>query len=474
MPEMRPTRRLGLMLTDTTPTNASAATLARSIANRQLSSAEVVDAHLRRIEAVNPRLNAVVQLRADAARAEAAAADNSPPKGPLHGVPITIKDAFDVAGMVCTTGTRGRREFVPTQDATAVARLRAAGAIVLGLTNTPELTLAFETDNLVYGRTNNPYDVDRTSGGSSGGEAAIIACGGSPLGLGTDIGGSVRVPAHYCGIAGLKPTLGRIPTTGAFPPAVGVVGGLYHVGPLARTVEDLDLALRVLAGPDGLDRYAAPVLVRSERPEVRQLRVAVYTDNGVMPADAGTAAAVRTAAEALKEAGASVAEARPDGIEQAFMFFGALLGADDGATVQHLLAAIGTTEPSPQLLSIGGVLHQFAMSTAELAGMLAQLDLWRMRQLGFLSRFDAVLSPVTATPAVPHGATVRDDTLPGFSYTMQHDLTGWPAATVRAGTSSDGLPIGVQIAAAPWREDVVLALASEIETRLGGWQPPAL
>src|SRR4051794_31370591 len=255
------------MLTHSDVLHASASSLARGIANREWSSEEIVEACLRRIQAVNPRLNAVVQLRAEAARAEARQADqdlaSGHSNGPLHGVPVTIKDAFDVAGMVSTCGTRGRASFVPDQDAAAVQRLKDAGAIVLGLTNTPELTLAFETDNLVYGRTNNPYDLARTPGGSSGGEAALVASGASYLGLGTDIGGSIRVPAHYCGLAGLKPTLGRVPTTGVFPPAMGVIGGMYHVGPLARSVEDLGLALSVLAGPDGRDWRAAPASIES-------------------------------------------------------------------------------------------------------------------------------------------------------------------------------------------------------------------
>src|SRR5690348_6896948 len=227
---------------------ASAATLARAIREKQVSSREVVEAYLQRIEAINPTLNAVVQVRAEAARAEARQADEALARGelrgPLHGVPFTIKDTYDVAGMICTCGTKGRAANVAQQDATAVARLRAAGGIALGLTNVPELLLAYESDNLIYGRTNNPYDLARTPGGSSGGEAATIAAGGSPLGLGTDSGGSIRVPAHFCGVAGLKPTWGRVPLTGLFPPPFGTSARLRHAGPLARYVEDLALALR--------------------------------------------------------------------------------------------------------------------------------------------------------------------------------------------------------------------------------------
>jgi amidase len=211
---------------------SSATPLARAIQARQGSALEVVEAHLQRIADVNPRLNAVVQLPAEAARAQAHAADAALARGeihgPLHGVPVTIKDAFDTAGIISTAGTLGRAGFIPRQDATAVARLRAAGAIVLGKTNLPELSMACESHNLIYGRTNNPYDLARTPGGSSGGEAAIIAACGSPLGLGTDAGGSLRVPSHFCDIATIKPTRGRVPM-------IGAGGALWHAGPDRET-----------------------------------------------------------------------------------------------------------------------------------------------------------------------------------------------------------------------------------------------
>jgi amidase len=199
----------------------SATALAKAIRAKEISSEEVVNAYLRRVEAVNSKLNAVVQFTAEAALAQAREADatlaRGAIKGPLHGVPFTVKDNIDTAGVICTVGTKGRTSFVPTQDATIVTRMRTAGAILLGKTNLPELALAFATDNLVYGRTNNPYDLSRTPGGSSGGEAAIMAAGGSPLGLGNDFGGSIRLPSHWCGIAGIKPTSGRVPRTGNFP-----------------------------------------------------------------------------------------------------------------------------------------------------------------------------------------------------------------------------------------------------------------
>src|SRR5438270_11893297 len=235
----------------------SATSLAQAIRDKRVSSQEVVEAYIHRIEAVNPQLNAVVQLTADSALAQARQADVALARGeingPLHGVPITIKDSFDTMGVISTAGTKGRASYVPQQDATAVARMRAAGAILLGKTNLPELSMAYESDNLIYGRTNNPYDLSRTPGGSSGGESAIIAAGGSPLGLGTDGFGSIRIPSHFCGIAGLKPTSGRIPFTGLLPHGFGALARVRHVGPMDRYVEALISTLRVLAGPDFRD-----------------------------------------------------------------------------------------------------------------------------------------------------------------------------------------------------------------------------
>ena len=286
---------------------ASAASLARAIRARQVSSEEVVDAYLRRIEAINPALNSVVQVRAEEARAEARRADEALARskrvGPLHGVPFTVKDTYDVADMICTCGTKGRAAFVAQQDATAVARVRAAGAIVLGLTNLPELCMACESDNLVYGRTNNPYDLTRTPGGSSGGEAATIAAGGSPLGLGTDSGGSIRMPAHFCGVAGLKATWGRVPLTGVFPPPLGMNVRIRHAGPLARYVEDLALTLPIIAGTDWRDATAAAApLADDQAVDLAALRVAFFTDNSSAAPTPQTAATVRQAARALAAA----------------------------------------------------------------------------------------------------------------------------------------------------------------------------
>src|SRR2546423_7212884 len=245
---------------------SSATELARAIRDKQVSSEEVVGAHLARIEEVNPKLNAVVHLTADAARVRAREADAALARGevwgPLHGVPVSIKDAFETEGVVSAGGTKGRAQYVPREDAVGVARYKSAGAVVLGKTTVPEISLAFESDNLVYGRTKNPYDLTRTPGGSSGGEAAAISSGMSPLGLGSDAGGSIRLPAHFCGIAGIKPTSGRTARTGHFPPMGGLLDSIWQIGPLARRVEDLWLALPLLCGNDWRDPTLPPAPLR--------------------------------------------------------------------------------------------------------------------------------------------------------------------------------------------------------------------
>ncbi len=286
----------------------SACEMAQGIRAREFSSLELIEAHLAQIERLNPVLNAYVQLRADEAREEARQADASVSAGnelgALHGIPISIKSCIDVAGMRCEAGSRLRKGNVPSTDATLVARLKAAGAIVLGVTNTPEFLMAWETDNALYGRTNNPWDLTRTAGGSSGGESAAIASFMSSAGVGSDGGGSIRVPAHYTGICGLKPTPGRISSTGHFPPGEGGFSWLGTVGPMARTVDDLQALFRVMAGEDLADAESAPVpFVEIEASELKRTRVGLMVEDTAHPVTPETRAAVETAAAALRNAG---------------------------------------------------------------------------------------------------------------------------------------------------------------------------
>jgi amidase len=457
---------------------ASAAAIAQAIRDKRVSAVEVVEAHLRRIEAVNPALNAVVCLAGERARAEARAADQALARGeirgPLQGVPITIKDSLDTAGVVSTGGTKGRATFVPAQDATVVARLRAAGAILLGKTNTPELTLAGETDNLVYGRTNNPYNLARTPGGSSGGAGAIIAAGGAPLDIGSDTGGSIRLPAHFNGIAGIKPTSGRVPRTGHIVPfAMGAVDALTQLGPMARYVADLVLTLPLIAGVDWYDPAVVPMPLRQPQTVTLQgLRLAMHTHNGIMAATPETVAAVHRAAAALTEAGALVHEDRPAVLERTADLSNNLSASDGRAWVRRLLQQAGTQDVHPWLQK--RLEEARPLSVGEFTALLEQVDQFRSAMLTFMQHYDAILCPVCAFPAPPHGTTMSDDLRKGFTYTAAYNLTGWPGAVVRGGTSPEGLPIGVQVVARPWREDVVLAVAQHLESALGGWQRPAL
>ena len=459
---------------------ASATAIAKAIRERDVSSEEVVDACLERVRAVNPVLNAVVQEVTDAAREQARVADFALARGellgPLHGVPMTIKDTLETAGVICTGGTLGRSTFVPTEDAVAVARLRSAGAILIGKTNVPELALAPETDNKVYGRTNNPYNLSYSPGGSSGGEASIIASGGSPLGLGSDCGGSIRAPAHFCGIAGIKPTAGRVPRTGHFPPVTGLTNRLWHVGPLSRSVEDLALALSVISGVDGRDPVLVPMSLGDPHLVApRDLRIAFYTDNGILSPTPETATVVKKVAGMLSDAGAYVEEARPDCIEQTYDIWWNLSSADGGAGVEAALKAAGTTEVDRYMKRFQEAQRAARpMSPADFGALISKWDSFCATMIRFIQSYDAIICPVVAFPALHHGFILEKDTDLGFSYCFTYNLTGWPAAVVRGGTSPEGLPIGVQVVAHPWREDVALGVAQHIETLSGGWQPPPL
>ncbi len=458
----------------------SATWLARAIRARDVSSLEVVDACLARIDAVNPRINAVVRLAGDArdrARdADAALAPRegreAPDLGPLHGVPFTIKDSLDTAGVVTTAGTVGWRYRVPTRDATVVARLKAAGGILLGKTNTPEFTWSDETDNDVYGLTSNPYDLERTPGGSSGGAAAIVAAGGSPFDIGSDTGDSIRQPAHVCGIAGLKPTSGRVPRTGHHPGFAGLFESFTQLGPLARRVEDLELLLPILAGPDGEDPHVVPApLGEPGQVDVGRLRVVTFSDNGMRTPTPETRAAVAAAAQAIEATGARVDERVPPDLAAAWEAWDALIGADGHAWLQRLIAAAGTPGWG-SYTTRGWISPHPPLPGDQLTALVERADAIRARLLRWVQDVDLIVCPAMPQPAIRHGESTASWF--GDTYSDIHNLTGWPAAVVRAGTSAEGLPIGVQLVAAPWREDVVLAGARVVEAASGGWRRPPL
>lgn len=452
--------------------NQPLSTTAHQIAQKQRSSREVVEAYLQRIQRVNPQLNAVVQLCQESALSDAEKADQALAQGkilgPLHGIPFTLKDSFDSAGVITTGGTLGRKSFVPQQDATILSRLKKSGAILLGKTNTPEFTLLYETNNLVYGKTNNPYDLSRSCGGSSGGAAAIVAAQASPFDIGSDYGGSLRYPAHCCGITSIKPTTGRVPRTGHILPFGGLFDSFQQVGPLARHVEDLERILPVLSGPDWIDPAIVPMpLDLPESIDLKSLKIAYHVDNGIIAASPETSQAIHHIVSILAQETFQLHEVRPHGIEETYEIMMNLLAADGGASIRRLLKESQTTEHSIPWLGLGQ-----AVDASTLDAFIMKWFRFRSTMTSFFKDYDLILSPVNAQSALPHGS-IRDD-LQGFSYTMTYNLTGWPVVVIRGGTSAQGLPIGIQIIAQPWKEGVALALAKHIEQTLGNFSDPVL
>ena len=461
-------------------THLSAVSMAKQIRERLLSPVELVEAHLAQIAKLQPKLNAFVRTDAEGARKQArlaeAAVKNGKRLGPLQGVPLSIKSSIAVAGLPWETGTKLRAGTVASQDAPLVARLRDAGAIILGVTNCAELLMAWETDNVLYGRTNNPWDLSRTPGGSSGGEAAAIASGCSAGGVGSDGGGSIRVPAHFCGICGLKPTPGRIPAAGHFPASVGPFALLGVVGPMARSAADLKLLFEVMHGPDDGDPSAAPVPIRwPEREELRKLRIGYFEDDGHTPVTAETRAAVRAAAEALRRSGFRVEPFRPGGLEQARQLWWKFFGVAGGMLLGPMLKG--------REAELGPILKEFSSwVTAEPAHSgQSLLDTWiqrdevRLQIFKQMRDYPVLLCPVASVPAFFHGERKWEidgqmvEYLDAWSYTEWFNLLGMPAAVVPLGKSLEGLPIGVQIAARPWEEEIVLAVAEELEAHRGPW-----
>jgi Asp-tRNA(Asn)/Glu-tRNA(Gln) amidotransferase A subunit family amidase len=463
----------------------SAVSLAQRIREKKISSREVVEAYLERINQLHPKLNAFVEVDSDRALRQARSADEALSRGEqlgsLHGVPLSIKSSIEVDGLCLEAGSRLRAGCRASKDAPLVRRLKDAGAIVLGTTNCPELLMAWETDNLLYGRTQNPWDLSRTPGGSSGGEAAAIASGCSAGGIGSDGGGSIRVPAHFSGICGLKPTPGRIPATGHFPASLGPFALLGVVGPMARTAADVKVLFETVQGPEDGDSFSAPVPIRwPALEELKRLRIGYFEDDGRTPVTPETRVAVRTAAEVLARAGFEVQPFRPEGLEQARSLWWQLFRLG-GTILLDPMTRGREDELSPILKQFSGWAAAERPHTAH-----TLLETWMMRdslRANFFEQmqsFPVLLCPVAAIPAFRHGdrswridgKTV--DYLDAWSYTAWFNLLGTPAAAVPVGRSTEGLPIGVQIAARPWQEEVVLAIAQVVERECGGWKPPPI
>ncbi len=451
---------------------------------KKISPVEVVAAHLERAAALQPKLNAFVHIDEQAAREQARRAEQAVRRGDelgsLHGVPVSVKSCIDVAGWPCPAGSLLRKSYVASQDAVLVARLKAAGAIVIGNTNTPEFLMAYEADNLVSGRTSNPWDLSRSAGGSSGGEAAAIAAGCSMGGVGSDGGGSIRVPAHFCGICGLKPTPGRIPATGHFPAGVGAFSWIGVVGPMARTIADVRALFEVMAGPDPGDALSAAVPIRAlDDRQLKGLRVGILESETLGTADEATKAAVKQAANNLAAQGFVVGPLRLRGLERAielwWFFF--------GPVIAHLFRP----SVAGQEHQLSPIFHEYVeCAEAETAVTLdaflaacAERDVLRAEILRQMSDVPILLSPVSSTTAFLHGeGTWRSGAKQCYRDTMRFsqwlNLTGLPGASVPVSVSTKGLPIGVQVIGRPHEEELVLAVAEQIETARGAWQAPPM
>jgi len=461
--------------------------MAGLVRSKQVSPVDLVAAHLARIETLNPKINAFVEIAADAAMRQARARESAVMReeelGALHGLPISIKSSMEVAGMRCESGTKLRAARVAPNDAPLVERLRAAGGIVLGTTNTPEFLMAWETDNLLYGRTNNPWDLSRTAGGSSGGEAAAIASGCSAGGVGSDGGGSIRVPAHFCGICGLKPTPGRVPATGHFPQSVGPFASLGVVGPMARSAADLKLLFGVMQGPDVGDPSAAPVPLgwpawACEKASRKAIRIGYFEDDGRTAVSGEICAAVRKAADLLRSAGFEVEQFRPEGLDKVrdlwWKFF-----AIAGAMLLGPMLKGHEDNLSPILREFNSWVAAEPPHTAQsLLNSWIQRDIIRVQFFEQMERFPVLLCPVASIPAFRHGErawqvdgqTVKY--LDAWSYCEWFNLLGMPGAAVPITMSNDGLPIGVQIVARAWEEEAVLSVAEILESERGRWHSP--
>lgn len=464
-------------------TTKSATHLAELVRRRQASPVEIVQAHLDRIAEINPQLNAIVTLAPnvmDKAKEAEAAVMRGDALGPLHGVPLTIKDTIETVGLRTTSGSLMRSAFVPTRDAQSVARLKAAGAIILGKTNAAEMAMDYTADNPVFGRTNNPHNPLFTPGGSSGGEAAAIATCMSPGGIGSDLAGSIRIPAHFCGVAGLKPAVGRVPGDGQFPPSIGPYSLGAAIGPMARSVSDLQLLFNVLARSDDTvssSEEIAQALV-GRRARMRGSRVAFYTDDSVSPVTEEIRQAVEAAAKALSEAGLISEAVRPPGVERGHDLWLKLFSR---ASVVQLRNVYDGHEEK------GGDFVRWRLATADetpppslddYINSWLERDRLRATLLEWMSGTPLIIAPVGATPAYKHGTlkvTVGERTMSifrAFSYSQSFNVFDLPVAVVPAGRTATGFPIGVQIIGQPFAEETVLATAAIIEESLGGWQLP--
>ncbi|WP_263356889.1 amidase [Acidicapsa ligni] len=446
----------------------------------EISVVELAEAHIRQIERLNPAINALVDFDAERVRLQARALDETTNAiGPLHGLPVTVKSSIATAGYLCEIGSTINRGSVAREDAAVVARLRAAGALILGTTNCPEFLMAYETDNLLHGRTSNPWDLGRSPGGSSGGESAAIAAGMSAGGLGSDSGGSVRLPAHFTGICALKPTPGRVPGRGHLPPCVGPFSVLGAIGPMARTIADVSLLFETLSGQDAIDPVSAPIGFRRLDPvSLREKTIGYFEEDGRVGVTEETRMAIRDSVRVLRDAGFRMEPFRPRTLEllrQLWWKFFVQCGA-----MFYEPAIRGKHD---QLSPIFREFLSFAekagpLSATELLNAWAELDLLRSRMLEEMESHPILLCPVASIPAFRHGerswriGESQVDYLDAVRHTQWFNVLAAPAVVVPVGRSPEGLPIGVQIVARPYEDELALGVAVVLDEAFGYRPPP--
>jgi Asp-tRNA(Asn)/Glu-tRNA(Gln) amidotransferase A subunit family amidase len=458
----------------------SAVEMLELLSARKISTRELGEEHIRQIERLNPQLNALIDFDADRVRAQAAALDGARgAPGMLAGLPMSVKASISVAGHRCETGSLLSQGHTPSTDAIIVSRMRQAGAVVLGTTNCPEFLMAYETDNRLYGRTSNPWDLERTAGGSSGGESAAIAAGLSAGGFGSDSGGSVREPAHFTGICALKPTPGRIPSDGHLPPCVGPFSLLGTIGPMGRTIEDVSLFFRLLSGPADADPIGAPIPLRQHSMEdLQHVPIGFFEDDGLTPVTAETRQAVRSAVDSLRRQGFRVEPFRPHALEEARALWWKLFVRSGTMLVDRMVTG-RQVMLSPILEDFLHIAHAEApLSGEELLTAWGDCDRVRGRLLAEMRQYPVLLMPVCSVPAFRHGErewNIGGQTvayLDAMRYTQWFNLLGGPAAVVPVARSPQGLPIGIQLAGRPYEDEIVLGIAAVLDREFGYLPPP--
>lgn len=451
--------------------------MVEQIRSRKLSPVELVDAHLKQIEKHNPGVNAFVRVLGDEARAAAKAAENDrQSNAPLRGIPVTIKDSFDMAGLPTTRGSRFFADQLAASDATCVARLQNAGAIPLGKTNCPEFLSSYESDNYIIGRSNNPWDLKRTPGGSSGGEAAAIAAFFSPGGVGSDGGGSIRVPAHFTGIAGLKPTPGRVSAAG-HSPEMNHPGGLLGVaGPMARTAADVRLLFEVLAGYDSQDPFSAPVPLR--QPDTSGLTIGLMEQFYKVPVEAGVTQALRMAEACFGYLKIPVEPFHPSGLQRAPNLWGFLFSELPARSTKQLIAGREDQAHWTGTEFLELFLKQPEPAAAKVLENLALRDTMRARLLREMERYPVILLPASGVAAFEHRQRryqTPQKEISQFEAMMPAtwvNLLGLPGMVIPFHIDERGLPIGIQLVGRPYEEELLLELAVRLEEARGPFPSP--